>query len=123
MDGKSYGDSINFTSATSTWDLFLENMILSDLQPSATFFDSADPMIDTGGLGESWINMQEWADLSFQIEPADHVALQDIQDETKAAGGVRFCCYGMVSGFRSPRLQSNNILTSPHRSQKFPSSW
>ncbi len=104
MDGKSYGDSINFTSTTSAWDSFLENMILSDLQPSVAFFDGADPMIDTQGLGESWVNMQEWADISFQTEPVDYIVLQDIQNETKAAGGVRFCCYGMVSEFRSPRL-------------------
>lgn len=98
-------------------------MILSDLQPSVTFFDSADPMINTEGLGDSWVNMQEWADLSFQTEPVDHVALQDIQNEIKAAGGVRFCCYGVVSGFRGTRLQSNNMLTLSHRSQTFQSSW
>ncbi len=74
---------------------------MSDLQPSGTFFDGADPMIDTEGLGESWVNMQEWADLSFEKHPVDHDALQDIQNETNAAGGVRFCCYGMVSGVRS----------------------
>jgi len=91
---KSYGDPTNFTSATSARDSFLEGMILSELQPSVNFFGSADPMIDTEGLGESWVNMQEWADLSFQTEPVDYVALQDIQDETKAAEGVRFCCYG-----------------------------
>ena len=120
---ESYGDPTNFTSATSAWDSFLEGMILSELQPSVTFFDCADPMIDTEGLGESWVNMQEWADLSFQTEPVDCVALQDIQDETKAAEGVRFCCYGMVSIFRSTIFQSNNMLTLPHRSQTFLLSW
>jgi len=93
------------TSATLAWDNVWENMILSDLQPSATFFDGADPMIETEGLGESWMNMQEWADLSLQPEIIDTATLQDIENETETAGGIRFCCYGMVSNPSSSNCQ------------------
>ena len=48
-------------------------------------------MIETEGLGESWMNMQEWADLSFQPEALDYGALQHIESETKAAGGGSIC--------------------------------
>lgn len=86
------------TSATLAWDNEWENMILLDLQPPAdTFFEGADPMIGTEGLGESWMNMQEWADLSLLLEVMDSATLQDIETETETAGGIRFCCYGMVS--------------------------
>ena len=104
---KRHGGLIDCTSATLAWDSLWENMISTDLQPSISFFDGADPMIETEGLGESWMNMQEWADLSFQPEALDYGALQDIENETKAAGGIRFVCYGMVSRPSSKMPKTN----------------
>ncbi|KAI1204790.1 SNF2 family N-terminal domain-containing protein [Annulohypoxylon truncatum] len=40
--------------------------------------------------------MKQWADESFQLNWLDDAMLQDINIETLAAGGVRFCCYGMI---------------------------
>lgn len=72
-------------------------MILPDLTLPDTFFEGMDPNIDTDGAGQSWSNIQEWADISFHPEPLDSIDPEDIENETRAAGGVRFCCYGMVS--------------------------
>ncbi len=72
-------------------------MIIEDLRPSSYFFEGTDPIIDIEGLGQSWINIQEWADLSFPLELPESIPLEDIQGETQADGGVRFCCYGMAS--------------------------
>jgi len=111
-DVKRHGGFVDPTSATLAWGSLWENTILADLQPSISFFDGADPMIETEGLGESWMNIQEWADLSFQPELLDYVALQDIECETKAAGGIRFACYGMVSR-RSSKLVKINYKSHP----------
>lgn len=72
-------------------------MILPDLAIPETFFEGVGPIIDTDGAGKSWSNMQEWADISFHPEPLDKVGPEDVENETKAAGGIHFCCYGMVS--------------------------
>ncbi|KAK8009963.1 hypothetical protein PG990_008928 [Apiospora arundinis] len=50
-----------------------------------------------GDFEDSWMNMQEWADNSFQPEPGQGAAIEDIVSETRAAGGSRFCCYGSVA--------------------------
>lgn len=85
------------TSATLRWEEIWESTILPEFQISTNLFEDVDPIIDFEGLGQSWINMQEWADVSFQPPSLEGVEPQDIENETQAAGGVRFCCYGMVS--------------------------
>ena len=85
------------TSATLRWEQLWENDIMLDFQQSANLFDDADPIIDYEGLGLSWNNMQEWADISLNPSFEEFIAPQDIEKETAAAGGVRFCCFGMVS--------------------------
>ncbi|OCL11998.1 hypothetical protein AOQ84DRAFT_228449 [Glonium stellatum] len=84
------------TSGTMMWESLWGNAILPDLQISSSFFEDVDPIIDFKGLGQSWGNIQEWADRSFQQPLLEGAAPQDIENETIAAGGIRFCCYGMV---------------------------
>lgn len=74
-----------------------ESLLLLDLGIPENLFEGVGPIISTDGAGESWSNMQEWADLSFCLEPLANIDPEDIENETKGAGGVRFCCYGMVS--------------------------
>lgn len=74
-----------------------ESLFLPDLAIPENFFEGVDPIINTDDAGQSWSNMQEWADLSFCPEPPTNIDPEDIENETEAAGGVRFCCYGMVS--------------------------
>ena len=89
--------STNPASATLGWEQRWESTFLPDFQISTNLFEDVDPIVDVEGLGQSWSNMQEWADISFQLPPLEGAAAQDIENETMAAGGVRFCCYGMVS--------------------------
>src|SRR5438552_15478560 len=79
------------------WKEVWGDAILQDFQTSFDPFEDVDPIIDTSGLGQSWNNMQEWANLSFQPPAREGAAPEDIECETMAAGGVRFGCYGMVS--------------------------
>lgn len=83
--------------SASVWEDLWETMILPDLTTSESFFDGMDPIIDADGAGKSWGNMQEWADTSFYLDQYNKIDPEDIENETKAAGGIRFCCYGMVS--------------------------
>jgi SWI/SNF-related matrix-associated actin-dependent regulator of chromatin subfamily A3 len=46
-----------------------------------------DPIIDVEGLGQSWSNMHEWADVSFQPQSLEGVKPQDIENEN--TGGWR----------------------------------
>lgn len=88
--------STNPTSATLRWEEIWETNILPEFQVSTNLFEDVDPIIDVEGLGQSWSNMQEWADISFQPPSLEGVEPQDIENETQAAGGARFCCYGMI---------------------------
>ncbi|KAL6413087.1 promoter binding protein RUSH-1alpha [Ilyonectria robusta] len=83
--------------SASVWEDLWETMILPDLTTSDSFFDGMHPIIDPNGAGKSWGNMQEWADTSFCLDQYDKIDPEDIENETKAAGGIRFCCYGMLS--------------------------
>ena len=74
----------------------MDDSILQDFQDSFNLFEDVDPIINTAGLGQSWNNMQQWANISFQAPAPEAVAPEDIEDETLAAGGVSFACYGMV---------------------------
>jgi hypothetical protein len=90
------------TSATLRWEQLWESTFLPDFQISTNLFEDVDPIIDVEGFGQSWSNMQEWADISFQPPSLEGAAPQDIENETMAAGGVRFCCYGMVNPVNRP---------------------
>ena len=74
----------------------------------SNLFDDVDPIIDTIGLGQSWISMQEWADVSLQPMQLEEQAAQAVEEETRATGGVRFCCYGAASS----EAVSNRNFTS-----------
>ena len=87
-------------SAHSTWDTYWESDLSNELQLPDNFFEGADPMIDINGLGQSWMNIQEWADASLLREPIAKNVLEGIALESRAAGS-RFCCYGMVSSHKS----------------------
>ncbi|KAK8867412.1 DNA repair and recombination protein rad5c [Apiospora arundinis] len=65
-----------------------------------------------GDFEDSWMNMQEWADNSFQPEPGQGAAIEDIVSETRAAGGSRFCCYGSVADVPIKLVGNMSDLTS-----------
>ncbi|OQU97598.1 SNF2 family domain-containing protein isoform 2 [Cladophialophora immunda] len=78
------------------WEEGWGDAILQGFQASIDPFQDVDPIIDTTGLGQSWSNMQEWANLSFQPPAPQGAAIEDIEWETMAMGGIRFGCYGTL---------------------------
>ena len=85
-------------SNTQTWEELWDELITSDPQISNALQDDLKTF-DLEGLGESWSNIQEWADLSLQPSYVDSEILQDMRDETVREEVLDFCCYGMVSTF------------------------
>ena len=56
------------------------------------------PIVGFAGLGGSWSGIQDWADQSFpEANTQQEEVARAAEEETNAAGGVRFCCYGAVS--------------------------
>lgn len=86
---------------------------------AAPFADTHDLGVDDNNLAQSWTNMHEWADLTFHLQP-ECFSVEEIELETEAAGGRRFCCYGSVS--RDP-INFSAMLTFVCRSQTFTSNW
>ncbi|XDG08564.1 hypothetical protein ABKA04_008179 [Annulohypoxylon sp. FPYF3050] len=78
---ESLGASTNLGISVADPDVAWKYAILSGLQPCDDFFEGESPIFLAGAFGEWW---------------DDDAMLQDIDSETLAAGGIRFCCYGMI---------------------------
>ncbi|KAK4442833.1 helicase conserved domain-containing protein [Podospora aff. communis PSN243] len=95
--GSYFLDIADPSSGIRAWEAIWENDIFPSLDVADNFFDAVDPAIDFAGLGDSWSGIQDWADQSFpEADLQQDQVAQAVQEETDAAGGVQFCCYGTV---------------------------
>ncbi|KAK0747369.1 SNF2 family N-terminal domain-containing protein [Apiosordaria backusii] len=81
-------------SAFSRWEDICENDP-SALPIASEVFDSPNerPITELAVLGQAWSQMEDWA-TSCGLQY--HAVAEMVEDETREAGGVQFCCYGMI---------------------------